>query len=123
MLINREAAPGRVESLILDLVATRSVFRTMRCLTPEGTYLAAGGAVKPFAQSLLLGPWISRPGGKIVGFLMAASRSEDLLRMVELVEAGTVRPIIDRTFPLGELPEALRVVGEGSALGKIVVTA
>jgi NADPH:quinone reductase-like Zn-dependent oxidoreductase len=57
-----------------------------------------------------------------MGLLMHRPNREDLRSLNELLEAGTVVPVIDRCYPLGETPEALRHLGEGRARGKVVVT-
>ncbi len=112
---------GRYD-LILDLAAHRSIFDGKRALTPNGAYIVAGGAMTPVFQSMLLGPLISRTGRQKVAFLMADSNTEDLLRITELLEAGKVKPIIDRKYPLSEVPQALKYMGEGHALGKVIIT-
>jgi NADPH:quinone reductase-like Zn-dependent oxidoreductase len=113
---------GERYDLILDLAAHRSVFDCKRALSSGGTYISAGGSTVPVFQSMLLGPLISMMGRKKVIFLMAQDRTEDLVLMTELVAAGKVVPIIDRRYPLSEVPEALRYMGEGHALGKVVIT-
>jgi NADPH:quinone reductase-like Zn-dependent oxidoreductase len=52
----------------------------------------------------------------------AKESTEDLVVLKELIEAGKVTPVIDRTYPLSEVPEAIRYLGEGHAQGKIVIT-
>ncbi len=113
---------GERYDLILDLAAHRSVFGCKRALRPGGRYVSAGGAAVPVFQAMLLGPLISMMGSKKVIFLMAQDREADLARIAELVAAGEVAPIIDRRYPLSEVPEALRYMGEGHALGKVVIT-
>ncbi len=108
--------------LILDLAAHRSVFECKRALRPGGRYVSAGGATGPVLQSMLLGPLISMVRSEKVIFLMAQDRTEDLALMTELVAAGKVTPIIDKRYPLSEVPEALEYMGEGHALGKVVIT-
>ena len=53
---------------------------------------------------------------------MAEPNREDLVHMAQLVETGTVVPVIDRSYPLDEVPQALQLMGEGHALGKVVIT-
>ena len=53
---------------------------------------------------------------------MVQTKREDLISMTELCEAGKIVPVIDRRYPLSEIPEALRYVGEGRAKGKVVIT-
>jgi NADPH:quinone reductase-like Zn-dependent oxidoreductase len=104
--------------LIFDVVANRSVSDYMRVLSPDGVYVAC--AFSPVA--LMLGGLISRIGGKKVVQLSQSSNQEDLALVKELVEDGKVRPVIDRSYPLNELPEALRYYGEGHPQGKVVIT-
>ena len=113
---------GQRYDLILDLVAHRSLFALKRALAPGGIYLLVGGSAKRLFQSLLLGPVISVFGSKKMGLLIVNPKQSDQVRLLELVESGTIKPIIDRRFPLTGVPDALRHVGEGHALGKVVVT-
>jgi NADPH:quinone reductase-like Zn-dependent oxidoreductase len=73
-------------------------------------------------QSLLLGPWIKRATGKNIRLLVVPQNRQDLVAITALCEAGKVMPIIDRRYPLSEVPEALRYVGEGRHQGKVVIT-
>jgi NADPH:quinone reductase-like Zn-dependent oxidoreductase len=57
-----------------------------------------------------------------MGVLVARPNKEDLVRVGDLVTDGTIRPVIDRTYPLDRVPEALRHLGDGRALGKLVIT-
>ena len=108
--------------LILDLAAHRSVLECCRLLTPRGIYLLAGGALAPTVMSLLLGEWTSMAGGPRVKFVLARDNRDDLVRMTELCRAGTVMPVIDRTYPLRDAAEAFRVIGAGRSQGKVIVT-
>jgi NADPH:quinone reductase-like Zn-dependent oxidoreductase len=69
---------------------------------------------------MLLGPWLSKFGSKKMTNL-SVKTNKDLALMKELLEAGKVRPVIDRCYPLSEVPEALRYYGEGHARGKVVI--
>jgi NADPH:quinone reductase-like Zn-dependent oxidoreductase len=71
---------------------------------------------------LFLGPWIRRTTGKKIRVLAVRPNIEDLDFMKELIEAGKVTPVIDRTYPLSEVPEAMGYVGEGHAQGKVVIS-
>ena len=73
-------------------------------------------------QAMLLGPWISMTGSKKMGALMAKANKKDLVFVKELLEAGKVVPVIDRRYPLSEVAEAIRYLGEGHARGKVVIT-
>ena len=113
---------GKQYDLILDLIAHRSVFDYQRALKPAGTYYFTGGSVATLFQILLLGPWIGKTTGKNIGLLAVPQNRKDLISITALCEAGKVVPVIDRQYPLREVPEALRYVGEGRAKGKVVIT-
>jgi NADPH:quinone reductase-like Zn-dependent oxidoreductase len=113
---------GRQYDLILDVVAHRSVFAYKRALRPNGSYFFVGGSVATIFQILLLGPWIRRTTGKKIRILAVQPNTEDVNFMKELSEAGKVTPVIDRTYPLSEVPDAIGYVGEGHAKGKVVIT-
>lgn len=113
---------GRRYDLILDLIAHRSVFACQRALLPNGTYFFVGGSVAVIFQILLLGAWIKKARSKNVRLLMVPQNRKDLIAITELCVAGQVVPVIDRTYPFRELPQALRYVGEGRARGKVVIT-
>ena len=109
--------------LILDVVARRSIFASMRALGPEGVYVFVGGSTAAIFQSFFLGALISATTSKAMGVVMwEPNKAEDLARLAELFEAGTVVPIIDRRYPLEEVAEALRYLGEGRQQGKVVIT-
>jgi NADPH:quinone reductase-like Zn-dependent oxidoreductase len=113
---------GKQYDLILDVSAHRSAFAYPRALRPDGTYFCVGGSVATLLQILLLGPYIRRTTGKNVRVLMVPQNRKDLLSITELCVAGKVIPVIDRRYPLSEVPEALRYVSEGRARGKVVIT-
>jgi NADPH:quinone reductase-like Zn-dependent oxidoreductase len=73
-------------------------------------------------QAMLLGPWISMTGSKKMDGLSAKVNQKDLVFVKELLEAGKVRPVIDRRYPLDKVPEALQYFGKGDAKGKIIIT-
>ena len=108
--------------LVLDLVAYRSVFAYARALGPSGSYFAVGGSVATFFQILLLGPWMRRTTGKKIRILAVQRNRQDLVSITELCEAGQIVPVIDRRYPLSEVPEALRYLGEGHVKGKVVIS-
>ncbi len=113
---------GKQYDLILDLVAHRSVFAYKRALSPNGSYYFVGGSVDTIIRILLLGPWIRRTSGKKIRLLAVQPSLEDLAFITELCEAHKVVPVIDRRYPLSEVPEALRYLGEGRAKGKVIIT-
>lgn len=109
---------GQQYDLIVDLVAHRSPFACARALRPKGRYYAVGGPVRTLLQILFLGPFIS---GKRVRVLVAMPSPQRIAAIQELVEAGTLKLVIDRSYPLREAAEALRYVGEGHSKGKVVI--
>jgi len=114
---------GQRYDLILDVVAHRSVFAYRRALNADGICVFVGGSTAAIFQALILGPLISRTGNKKMGIVMwKPNNKEDLAFLAELFEAGKVLPVIDRRYPLSEVPEALRYLKEEPHLGKIVIT-
>ncbi|HKP51209.1 MAG TPA: NAD(P)-dependent alcohol dehydrogenase [Chloroflexia bacterium] len=113
---------GEQYDLILDVIAHRSLFAYKRALKPNGSYFAVGGSVATFLQILLLGPLIRRTTGKKIRVLIVQPNIKDMLYITELYEAGKIVPVIDRRYPLSEVPEALRYLGEGRAKGKVIIT-
>lgn len=112
---------GKQYDLILDLIAHRSVFAYQRALRPDGTYYMVGGSVGVMFQVLLFGSLISRFTGRNIRFLAVPQNRKDLVAITALCEGGKVVPAIDRVYPLEEVPEAMRYVGEGRAKGKVVI--
>jgi NADPH:quinone reductase-like Zn-dependent oxidoreductase len=70
---------------------------------------------------LFLGPWIKRTTSKNIRILMVPQNRNDLAAITQLCETGKIVPVIDRRYPLVEVPEAMRYVGEGHAKGKVVI--
>lgn len=113
-------ASDRRYDAILDMAAHRSLFPLRRSLVPGGLYLLAGGNGKASLQAAFLGPFLPARGGR-VKYLLAATRAENLTTLAELCTAGTVRPVIDRCYPLHEAGEALGRVGRKESLGKVLI--
>ena len=114
---------GQQYDLILDLAAHRSVSDYRRALAPEGIFMMVGGSVSTLLQVVSLGVLLSRSGGKRIGLnAWKPNNREDLAFLAELFEAGEVVPVIDKKYPLSEVPEALRYLEEEPHLGKIVIT-
>jgi NADPH:quinone reductase-like Zn-dependent oxidoreductase len=113
---------GRAYDLILDLAAHRSAFAYRRSLAPGGRYLCVGGSVSTLFQILLIGPLIGRSADRRVRVLVVRQGARHVAPLVGLHQAGKVATVIDRRYPLPEVPEALRYLGDGHARGKVVVT-
>jgi NADPH:quinone reductase-like Zn-dependent oxidoreductase len=106
--------------LILDNVGNHSFADYRRALTPEGTHLpntghgGMGYVIKAYILSALMrqhaSPFLSVPTG------------EDLIYIKDLIEAGKVRPVIDKTYPMSETREAFRYLEEEHARGKVVIS-
>jgi NADPH:quinone reductase-like Zn-dependent oxidoreductase len=84
--------------------------------------MVVGGSLATLLQVVFLGALISRFGDKRIGInAWEPNKREDLAFLAELFKAGQVVPVIDRRYPLREVPEALRYLGEGRAMGKVVI--
>ena len=110
--------------LIIDNVANRSVNNLNRALSPNGICVIVGfSSVSRMFQQMFLGQLISVTGNKkIIGLGAAKSNKKDLLLLKDLLEAGKIKPVIDRCYPLSEITEAIRYLEEGHARGKVVIT-
>ncbi|RPI34947.1 MAG: NAD(P)-dependent alcohol dehydrogenase [Chloroflexota bacterium] len=113
---------GLQYDLILAVNGYHPLSAYRRALVPKGIYVMAGGTPAQIFQATLLGPWLSKSGGKKMGNVSAKPNPKDLVFMKELLEAGKVVPVIDRRYPLIDTAEALRYLGEGHARGKVVIT-
>jgi NADPH:quinone reductase-like Zn-dependent oxidoreductase len=117
---------GRRYDLIFQLAGTRSPSELRRALTAKGTLIPISGEssgrwIGPVARSmkaLVLSRFVSQ---RMVGFTVKPN-GQDLHSLKELVEAGEVTPVIDRTYALSEVPDAIRYLEKGHARGKVVIT-
>lgn len=107
--------------LVLDLVAHRSVFAYRRALARGGRYLCVGGTARALLRVLTLGSVVGLLTGRRLGVLAVKTGPEHFESLAEQCVSGDVRILIDRTFALDEVPQALAHVGEGRALGKVVI--
>ena len=110
---------------ILDNVGNHSLSDTRRVLKPTGKLLANGapvggwvGGLNYFVAAFALSLFVRQQGRPFV----SASNPQDLAALKELAEAGKITPVVDRTYPLNEAPDAVAHVGEGHAQGKTIIT-
>jgi NADPH:quinone reductase-like Zn-dependent oxidoreductase len=109
--------------LIFAVNGYHSLSAYKRTLSPRGIYICAGGTMPQIFQAMLMGPILSRKGDKKLGSMgIAKVNQEDLVYLGELLEAGIIFPVIDRSYPLSEIVEAFRYFEEKHAQGKVVVT-
>jgi NADPH:quinone reductase-like Zn-dependent oxidoreductase len=113
---------GRRYDLILAANGNHPISAYKRALSPEGTYVMSGGSGAQMFQAMLLGPMISMTRKKKMGNLLKKSNKKDLVVLKEFLEAGKITPVIDRTYPLAEVPEAVGYLENGHARGKVVIT-
>ncbi len=106
---------------VLDLVALRSVFAYRRSLAPGGRYRCVGGTGRSLLRVLTLGSVLGAASGRSIGMLVVHEGPEHFAAMTTKVLSGEVQVRVDRTFGLADVPEALAYVGEGRALGKVVI--
>jgi NADPH:quinone reductase-like Zn-dependent oxidoreductase len=114
--------------VILDNVPNHSLSECRSVLNPQGKYVMIGGGgpndnrwIGPFGrliQALVVSPFVSQK----MGMMMAELKKSDLAILGDMMQSGKVKPVIDRTYKLSELPEAIRYLEEGHARGKVVIT-
>ena len=120
------AAGERRYDVILDIGGNSTLRRLRRALTPKGTLVIVGGETggrflggfDRQIRAMLLSPFV----GQRLGTFVSSESAENLVALKELIEAGKVTPVIDRTFPLAEAPDAIRYVEQGRARGKVAIT-
>jgi NADPH:quinone reductase-like Zn-dependent oxidoreductase len=112
--------------VILDIGGNSSLARLRSALTPNGTLVIVGGegggrwlgGLERQLWATMLSPFVSQK----LGTFVSTPNHEDLLVLGELIESGKVTPVIDRTYPLAEVPEAIRYLEGGHARGKVLIT-
>jgi NADPH:quinone reductase-like Zn-dependent oxidoreductase len=121
------ASDGRQYDLILVMGGDRSLSQLRRALTPKGTLVLVGGegggrlvggAMGRSVRALALSPLVSHN----LRMVVATTKAADLQILTELIEAAQLAPVIDRTYPLSQVPDAIRRVHAGHARGKVVIT-
>jgi NADPH:quinone reductase-like Zn-dependent oxidoreductase len=112
--------------LILDIGGNSTLSRLRRALAQQGTLVIVGGegggrwlgGTDRQLRAMILSPFV----GQKLGTFVNKENHEDLIVLKELIESGKVTPVIDRTYPLAEVPEAIRYLEQGHARGKVVIT-
>ncbi len=112
---------GRRYDLILDVAAHHSLFAYERALNPGCSYVLVGGSTAALVQVWLIGPVMAIARNKRMSLLMHTP-NKDLVTVSELVQTGQIAPVIDKRYPLSQVAEAVRYLGEGNAQGKVVIT-
>jgi NADPH:quinone reductase-like Zn-dependent oxidoreductase len=115
--------------VIIDNVGNRSLSECRRALKPKGIVVLIGGGganeqgiIGPMAKpikAMLVSPFVSQK----IGMLLAELNHDDLAFLAELMQSGKVKPVIDRTYKLSEVPEAIKYLEQGHARGKVVIAA
>jgi NADPH:quinone reductase-like Zn-dependent oxidoreductase len=115
---------GDRHDILFDLGANRPFADCRRVLAENGTHVLAGApnGLWPVLSRLLRAQLLSRIGKQRVVSFLTRGRQEDLVVLKELVEAGALSPVIDRRYPLSDVPDAIRYVGTRAARGKVVIS-
>jgi NADPH:quinone reductase-like Zn-dependent oxidoreductase len=115
-------SPQRYD-LIFAVNGYHSLRAYQRALCPEGVYVCAGGTMPQIFEGMLVGPRISRNGGKQMRSMgIAKINQKDLVTLGELLEAGQIAPVIDARYPLSKTAEAILYVEEKHPQGKVIIT-
>jgi NADPH:quinone reductase-like Zn-dependent oxidoreductase len=113
--------------VIIDTAGRRPLSQLRRALTPKGTLVIVGGDgggrwTGGFFRGMLRAPVASLFVGQRLRGLATKVKREDVITLTEMIEARTLKPVIDRTYPLIEAPDAIRYLEEGHPRGKVVIT-
>ena len=119
------AADGPIHDVIIDIGGNSPLSRLRRALTPTGTLVITGGETDGRLlggndrqmRAVLLSPFVRQT----LRTFVASENHQDLQVLAELVEAGKVAPVIDRTYPLADAAAAIQHVADGRARGKVVL--
>ena len=109
---------GETYDFILDVVSKSSFSGSLRSLNQNGRYLIAN----PRLSQMVRGRWNSMTSSKKVIFGAAKPNNEDLKTLKELIEAGSIVSVIDRTYPLEQIPDAHKYVESGRKKGQVVIS-
>jgi len=106
--------------LVLDLIASHSVSDYNRSLATNGIYGMVGGHTRQVFSTLILGGFISLFSKKKMG-VVGVKPNQKLESIVELIKTGKVKPVIDKIYPLEEVPQAMQYIAQGKVKGKIII--
>jgi len=109
---------GETYDIIFDAVGKSSISRSKSSLKKRGFYLFVTGGLQTILQTL----WASMTSSKKLIFVVGSQKTEDLVFLKELIEAGKLKPVIDRRYPLEQMVEAHRYVDKGHKKGNVVIT-
>jgi NADPH:quinone reductase-like Zn-dependent oxidoreductase len=112
---------GKRYDVIIDLLAQRSVFTYNRCLNSKGVLSVVGGKPWRLIEIALVGMLLSKLNGKKLGLLVHRPNVADLDYLASKVADGSLKPIIDNTYPLENVAEAIQKIGDGNLLGKALI--
>ena len=120
------AETGQRYDLILDIAGNRALSHLRRALAPKGTLVIVGGegggrwfgGIDRQLRASMLSPFVSQK----LGTFVAKANGEKLVVLKQLIEAGKVTPVVDKTYALSDVPEAIRHLEEGHARGKVAIT-
>jgi NADPH:quinone reductase-like Zn-dependent oxidoreductase len=112
---------GKHYDLILDNVANRSLSDYKRALSHNGRFVMAGGSMSTIFQAMFFSKLLSAIGRKKLEIL-AHKPNKDLKALIELYNSGAYQPVLEKAFSLSETPEAMQLLGDGKAFGKVVIS-
>ncbi len=112
---------GQCYDLILENIATRSMFDYKRALNPGGIFVMTGGTTVRILQMALLGRLISATGTRKIRMVALNYSPADMAHLAGMMEAGKLKPVIDKCFPLAETRQAFQYFGGGNYQGKVVI--
>ena len=114
---------GQRYDRILDMAAVHSIAKVRRALTPRGVYIAIGGPLTNVFGAMIVGLVMPLAGKQRAGLpFWKPFRAEDVATLSQMLADGTIQPVIDKRFPLNQVPDALRYVDDDQARGKVVIT-
>jgi NADPH:quinone reductase-like Zn-dependent oxidoreductase len=121
---------GECFDIVFDVVSDRPFAEIRRALEPDGTFVLIGhdqygrtghrwmGSLGRMLPLMATAPFRRQ----IPGVRTGPSREQNLATLVDLLEAGTIRPVVDRCFPLAEVPAAIAYLAAGTATGRVVIS-